>query len=78
MAITKRDVEEWRTHPVTLVWFNGVRQKIRDLEEWFSDGNTYNADSVNSTALATANILGQIRGLKDVLEISEDTVIKGA
>jgi len=77
MAITKNDVEDWKASEITQAWFQGIYQKIADIERVLSSGGTLNADSAENTAINTAQLVGRAQGLRDTLDIDDNVVIEG-
>jgi hypothetical protein len=70
MELTKEQFEVWRVHPITEEVFREVGN-IRDgLKESLAEGRFLDVDSPHKTAMRTAEIVGHISGLDELLNIS--------
>lgn len=63
------DFELWMQNPVT-VWFrNEINLLIQNEKSDMNNGNCFNAENQNLTQSLTANALGAIGALQNVLDI---------
>ena len=73
MEINKEQFMEWKEHPVTKEVFNEVNLLLTALTTQLVEGQTINYDAAATHGL-TSRVVGQIDGLKQLLNISyEDT-----
>lgn len=63
------DYEEWRQHPVTLEVFRALEQEARSIMEDLGNGSVLLMDSPHETALSYARKVGEIDGIRRVLEM---------
>ena len=68
MELTKDEFTVWRVMPETQAFLKEVDEQIEELEQSLGGGMTVNTTSNSSTALSTALMVGEIRGLTWVLE----------
>ena len=68
MELTKDEFTVWRAMPETQAFLKEVDEQIEELEGCLGRGQTVNTTSNASTALSTALMVGEIRGLVWVLE----------
>ena len=73
--INRQDVIDWADAPVTRAYFDGVREKIRQLEQVLGSGATLSNTNAHTTTVLTSKIVGQIEGYNDVLDIDMATII---
>ena len=67
MELTQEGLAEWKTHPVTIKIFQEIASYIEELKDVLADGLTLN--DVN-TGQQTAKVVGQIEGLKQIIEFT--------
>jgi hypothetical protein len=66
--MNKEQLELWKSWPETQEVLGAIAKEIRDLEEGLGAGVVVDSSSIDTTALNTMAVVGQIRGLKWVLE----------
>jgi len=69
MQLTKEQFMEWKEHPVTKEVFNEVDMLIKALTKQLTEGQTINYDAASTHGL-TNRVVGQLDGLKQLLNIS--------
>ena len=66
MVLTKADLQDWNSHPVTKAIFKTIEEQI---EGYQNESTLY--DTVDETALQTARKEGVIEGARAVLDAYE-------
>lgn len=76
--IDKERLAEWKSSLTTLEIFKEIEAMIAELSFALSDGQTI-SESPGQTAVNTARVVGEITGLKQILNISaeEEEVANG-
>jgi hypothetical protein len=74
-GITKNDLAEWLGNPVTRAYQAGIKSKVEELQKSVASGQFLNMSNPYETAANIARVIGHIDGLKDALEIDNDTVL---
>lgn len=69
MEISREDFLEWKESHVTQYFFSLIRKQTIQLMKDIGEGKTYNATSVEQTALETSRAFGAIEALESVLDI---------
>ena len=67
--INNESLAGWKADPVTLQIFKEIEAMITELSNALSDGQTI-SESSGQTALQTARVVGEIKGLSQILNIS--------
>ncbi len=65
--MNKEQFHEWKSSPTTIEVFDEIFKLKIALMEALGDGSTV-SDSVDSTAITTARIVGTIQGINQLLE----------
>lgn len=69
MEISREDYHNWKESEVTQYFFSLIRKQAIQLMKDIGEGKTYNATSVEQTALETSRAFGAIEALESVLDI---------
>lgn len=67
MVITKKDLEDWNSHPVTIAIFKQVKEQINELNL-----ESVLRSTVDATAMKAAYNDGQAAGAEALLEAYEN------
>jgi len=67
--INQEQLQEWESQPATVEIFQEIEQMISELKDALADGQTI-SESPGQTALSTARMVGEIKGLSQLLGIS--------
>ena len=65
----RNEFKEWREHPVTEWVFEQIELMIQEYADSLGAGASYSVDSVEKTALKTAEAVGFIDGLKSLYKL---------
>lgn len=69
MELSKEEYERWKSDSVTKIILGIVEDRLRECQLELAEGATYARGSVEQTAMATAEAIGEIRGLNFVMDI---------
>jgi hypothetical protein len=67
--ISAEQFAEWKTHPVTIEIFAGLREMRESIVEQLAYGNTIGLDAESTHGL-TNRAIGQLNGIDQLLNIS--------
>ena len=70
--ISKNDYLEWLAIPVTQLYFDGIKEKIAQIELHLGAGSFLNTENPHETAMQYAKAVGRIEGLNDKLDIEAE------
>ena len=70
--MTKDDWEVWKQISQTKEYFRDLERRVEELKDHFADGRTTMPESVEGTALRTAGVVGEIKGLRWAMTIEFD------
>ena len=72
MELTKEEFDEWAEHPTTKKIIGAIRVLRTDYVEVLASGKTFVKDSTDQTAMRTAEIVGKIAGLDELLNLDQE------
>ena len=65
----RNEFKEWQEHPVTEWVFEQIELMIQDYSRSLGQGASYSEDSIEKTALKTAEAIGFIDGLESLQKL---------
>ena len=71
-VLTKDELVEWFLNPITKKVRFKIEKKIRECQEHLGNGWTLHRESMERTALETAELAGKVEGLEFIFEIEGD------
>lgn len=72
--LTKEELDEWKSHPVTREVMKGIRNNYEDIKNQWSSG-TYNSDDPMITHTANISALSQLRALEQLMDIDYEKLV---
>jgi len=71
-VLTKEELVEWFLNPVTKKVRFKIEQKIQSQHKKLGHGWTFDRDSMEKTAMETAEMCGKIEGLEFIFNLEGD------
>ncbi|MCP4613030.1 MAG: hypothetical protein GY845_30420 [Planctomycetes bacterium] len=67
--MTNEEFQEWKAHPTTRKYYKLVEKLKRTTEESMGAGITLSIESASATQAQTAEVVGYIKGLNELLDV---------